>query len=79
MRASWPRFVAEVTERLDAGAVEHGDKIFDETLSGLARQAQEEALDFAAYMAFAWDRMETLKTTLLKIEEMVKHAPKGTL
>ena len=71
MKDSRAAFFAALEKKLQAGAIEHGDKSFDLPAPALIAELQAEALDLAGWGWILWDRLERLKVAAEAAEAAV--------
>jgi hypothetical protein len=60
----WEKYFQVLEKRIEAGAIEYGDKSFDKSVSSLIGEIQEEILDIAGWGYILWEKLERLKKTL---------------
>lgn len=57
MTTSRDEFIRALTERLDKGAAQYGDRSFDRPVDQLLAELQQEALDLAGWGFVLWERV----------------------
>lgn len=73
----WPKFVAEVEARLNAGAREYGDKSFSASPVKLIGEIQQEIFDIVGWSFILSCRLQRVADTLDDLAKACKHRAAG--
>jgi hypothetical protein len=64
--AEWPKFIAAVAERLEAGRGSYGGRSFSRSVEELIGEIEEELEDVAGWAFILWCRIARLREILPK-------------
>lgn len=68
--ATWPQFADAVRARLESGRAVYGDRSFARAPDELMHELQQEALDLAGWGFVLYERIQAMRSAMIKIEEL---------